>query len=73
MKITIRPKGESPKLKGAICNVPVGVADVCNTLLCASDSKYLVIVKRKLKLQYRGYLYFESVHLDFIFGLLKFL
>ena len=73
MKITIRPKGESPKLKGAICNVSVGVADVCNTLLRASDSKYLVIVKRKLKLQYRGYVYFESVRLDFIFGLLKFL
>ena len=73
MKITIRPKRESPKLKGAICNLPVGATNVCNTLLRASDSKYLVIVKRKLKLQYRGYVYFESVRLDFIFGLLKFL
>ena len=26
------PKGQSPKLKGALCNVPIGVVDVWKTL-----------------------------------------
>lgn len=45
------PIDESPKLKGAICNVPVDVADVYNNLFRASDSNGLVIVKLKQKLQ----------------------
>ena len=44
-KITILPKGESPELKGTMCNVPVDVAGVCNNLSHASDSNGLVIVK----------------------------
>ena len=31
-KITIMPKGQSLKLKGAICNIPVDVVHTCNTL-----------------------------------------
>ena len=31
-KITIMPKSEPSKLKSAICNVPVDVADPCNTV-----------------------------------------
>ena len=48
-KFTIMPRGESPKLKGTIYNFPVYVADVCNTLLGASDSNGLVIVRLKRK------------------------
>lgn len=53
-KATILPKGESQDLKGAICNVPIDVADTCNILSHASDSNGLVIVKLQRKLQYRG-------------------
>ena len=31
-KIAIMPKGQSPKLKGAVCNVPVETESVCNIL-----------------------------------------
>lgn len=67
------PIDESPKLKGAICNVPIDVADVYNNLFRASDSNGLVIVNLKRKLQYRGYVYFKSVGTDCIFRLLQFL
>ena len=31
-KVTIMPKGQSPKLKGSICNVPINTASVASTL-----------------------------------------
>ena len=31
-KVTINPKGQSPKVKGAICNIPVEEDEVVNTL-----------------------------------------
>ena len=30
-KIAIMPKGQFPKLKGSICNVPIDVEDIANT------------------------------------------
>ena len=54
-KISIMPKGQSPKLKGAFHNVPIDVADICNTLPRPADSNGIVIVKRTRKLQYRGH------------------
>ena len=72
-KISIIPKGQSPKLKGALCNVPIDVVDICNTLPRPADSNGIVIVKLKRKLQYRGHVYFESVRPDIIFRLLQYL
>ena len=46
-KISIMPKGHSPKLKGALCNVPIDVVDVCKTLSRSADSNGIVIVKLK--------------------------
>ena len=46
-KITIMPKDQSPKLKGAICNVPIDVVRTCNTLPRPADSNGLLIVKLK--------------------------
>ena len=46
-KISIMPKGHSPKLKGALCNVPIDVVDVCKTLSRPADSNGIVIVKLK--------------------------
>ena len=55
------PKGQSPKLKGALCNIPIDVVDDCNTLQRPADSNGIIIVKLKWKLQYREHVYFESV------------
>ena len=65
-KISIMPKGQSPELKCALCNVPIDVVDVCNTLPRPADSNGIVIVKLKRKLQYRGHIYFESVRPNFV-------
>ena len=64
-KINIMPKGQSPKLKGALCNLPIDVVDVCNTLPRPADSYDIIIVKHKRKLRYRGHVYFESVRPNF--------
>ena len=40
----IMPKGQSPKLKGALCNIPI---DDCNTLQRPADSNSIIIVKLK--------------------------
>ena len=69
-KINIMPKGQSPKFKGALCNIPVDVIDVCDTLPCPADSNGIIIAEIERKLQYRGQVSFESVRLNFI---LKFL
>ena len=54
-KITISPKGQSPKLKGAICNVPIDVVRTCNTLPRPADSNGLLIVKlKKIGIQSRS-------------------
>ena len=47
------PKGQSAKLKGAMCNVPIDVISTSNTLPCPANNGQ-VIVKLKRKLEYRG-------------------
>ena len=42
-------KGQSPKLKGALCNIPTDLANVCNTLSWPTDSSGIIIVKLKRK------------------------
>ena len=65
------PKGQSPKLKGALCTVPIDIGDVCKTLPRPADSNGIVIVKLKRKLQYRSHVYFESLRPNFIMRLLQ--
>ena len=67
------PKGQSPKLKGALCSIPVDVSDVSNTLRLPADSNGIIIVKLKRKLQYRGHIYFESIRPNFILKFLQYL
>ena len=55
------PKGQSPKLKGAICNVPIETESVCTTLPRGPDSNEIIMVKLKRKLVYNGHVYFEAV------------
>lgn len=45
------PKGQSPKLEGALCNIPINVVDGCNTLLHPADSNDIIVVKLKINLQ----------------------
>ena len=45
------PKGQSPKLKGALCNIPINVVDGSNTLLHPADSNDIIVVKLKINLQ----------------------
>lgn len=48
-KVTIMPKGQSPKMKGVICNVPIRADDVCNILPRGMDNNGVVQVALKKK------------------------
>ena len=49
-KIRIMPKGQSPKFKDALCNIPIDEVHVCDTMTRPADSNGIVIVKFKRKL-----------------------
>ena len=72
-KVKIMPKGQSPKLKGALCNIPVEHVDVSSLLSRLADSKGLVTAKMKKKLEYKGHALFEPVRTRFIVDLLSYL
>ena len=72
-KVTIMPKGQAPKLKGSICNVPVNTNDVANTLPQGADSSGILMVKLKRKLMYRGHVFFEAVSPDVVRSALQYL
>ena len=61
-KVTVMPKGQSPKVKGSICNIPVSDIDSnCNSLPRPADSNGVIVVKLKRKVEYRGHVLFEPV------------
>ena len=66
------PKGQTPKLKGSICNVPVDT-NIANTLPQGADSNGIVMVKLKRKMVYRGHVYFEAVSPDLVRSALQYL
>ena len=72
-KVTIMPKGQAPKMKGAICNVPVDTIDTTTSLPRIANNNGIVLVKLKRKLEYNGHVYFESVRPQFINDLLHYL
>ena len=55
------PKGNFPKLKGSICNVPVNTSKIAEVLPQGADSTGLIIVKLKRKLSFKGHVYFQAV------------
>ena len=66
-KITIMPpKGQQPKIRGAVCNIPIQVDTVLDNLSRPADSDGVVLVKLKRKLEFKGHAYFESVRLHFV-------
>ena len=60
-KIAVMPKGQTPKLKGAICNVPIDTKNITNVLPQGANSNGIVMIKLKRKLMFRGHVYFEAV------------
>ena len=64
-------RGQSLKVKGAICNVPPDSSEVSQTLPHPADSNGLIIVKLKRKLEYKGHVYFEAVRSQVIRRLLE--
>ena len=64
-KASIMLKDQSPKFKGAICNVPIDVVSTCNTLPCLASINGLAICKLKKKLEYRGHVCEGSVPVPF--------
>ena len=72
-KVLIMPKGQMPKIKGAICNVPIDVSEVNIILPRAADSNGLISVKLKRKLVYRGHVLFEPVRPGHVQHALEFL
>ena len=51
--ITIMPKGQSPKIRGAVCNVPINADDICNILPRGIDNNGVVQVALKKRLQFK--------------------
>ena len=67
------PKGQFPKLKGAICNIPIETMDITNTLPQGADSSGLLMVKLKRKLNFRGHVYFQAVSPESIYAAFPYL
>lgn len=55
------PRGQQPKIKGAICNVPVRADAVSECLARGMDSNSIILVKLKRKLIFHGHVYFEDM------------
>ena len=55
------PKGQFPKFKGAIYNIPIETMGIINTLSQGADSTALLMVKLKKKKKFRGHIYFQAV------------
>ena len=72
-KIAIMPKGQSPKLKGSICNVPVDVNEIVRTLPRPINANGIVAVKLKRKLEYKGHVLFEAIRPDLVHRVLCYL
>ena len=61
-KVTVMSKGQSQKVKGSICNIPISeIASNCNSLTRPADSNGVIIVKLKRKTAYRGHVFSEPV------------
>ena len=66
------PKGQSPKAKGSIYNIPISEIDNnCNSLPRPADSNGVIIVKLKRKAAYHGHVLFEPVRPRLIESLLQ--
>ena len=72
-KVTVTPKGQFPKLKGPICNIPIYISDITNILPHGADSSGLIMVKLKRKLGFRGHVCFSPVSPESVYLALSYL
>ena len=72
-KVAIMPKGQFPKLKGSICNIPIDTVSISQTLPNPSHSNGVTVVKLKKKMEFKGHVFFESVRPQIIVRLLQYL
>ena len=72
-KVTIMPKSQFPKLKGAICNIAIDTSDITNVLPHGADSSGLIMVKLKRKLSFRDHVCFSPVSPESIYLTLSYL
>ena len=72
-KVAIIQKGQFPKLKGVICNIPIETMDITNTLPQGTDSSGLLMVILKRMLNFRGHAYFQAVSREPIYAVLSYL
>ena len=49
-KITIMPKEQQPKIRGAVCNIPIQADAVSNVLPRPADNDGVVLVKLKRRI-----------------------
>ena len=68
------PKGQSPKVKGNIWNIPITeIESNCKSLVRHTDSNGIIIVKLKRKNKFRGHVLFEPVRPRIIESFLNYL
>ena len=72
-KVTIMSKGQAPKMKGAICNVPINVEDICNVLPRGMDNNGIVRVSLKKKMSFKSNVFFEPIRPNFVRNVLLYL
>ena len=60
------PKGQQPKIRGAVCNIPVQADAISNVLPRPAEDDGVVLVKLKRKIEFKGHVYFESVRPSFV-------
>ena len=66
-------KGQAPKMKGVICNVPINAADICNVLPRGIDNNGVVRVALKQRMCFKSNVYFQPVRPIFINEILLYL
>ena len=65
-KTIMLPKGQQPKIRGAVCNIPIQVMLFQMFYLDLLTVMGLLLVKLKRKLEFKGHVYFESVRPHFV-------
>ena len=72
-KVTIMPKGQCPKIKDAVCNVPINADDICKVLPRGMDNSGVVQLCLNKRLKFKSRVLFEAVRPKVIDGVLNFL
>ena len=72
-KVTTMPKGQCPKIKGAICNVPINADVICKVLPRDMDNNGFVQLCLKKRLNFKSHVLFEAVRPKIVHGVLDFL